>query len=233
MYLQAALRRLQCARSNLSLRRNSIMTRIEEEKDTNEVAKAVCSRPLRFLAAAVAGLSADKLTVLDALTFLELKREVPRCFKDEHDGRSQIELAERFALLDMDALGVVVGLEALVVEVVLLVLPSVGHEVIIEVNLDGADIGSTNSSHTEESMSPPTHVDHTLIHIEQAGDPVDYAGPHTQKSAWKMPPVLHLPLHGGVKTVIITRSQVHHAVIQICVLLLEKLLVILLLTICV
>lgn len=204
---------------------------LKKEKKNNEVANAASSRPPCFLAAAVAGLSADKLPVLDALAFLELKREVPRCLKDKHNGGSQIELAEGVALLDVDALGVVVGLEALVVEVVLLVLPSVGHEVIIEVNLDGTNVGSPNSSHTEESMSPPTHIDYTLIHIEQASYPADYAWSHTQKGAWKMPPVLHFPLHGGVKTVIVARGQVHHAVIQICVLLLEKFLVILLLTI--
>lgn len=190
------------------------------------------SRPLHFLAAAAAaGLSADELTVLNALAFLELKREVPRCLKDEHYGGSQIELAEGGAFLDVDALGVVIGLEALVVEVVLLVLSPVGHKVIIEVNLDGANIGSTNSSHTEESVSPPTHIDYTLIHIEQASYPVYHTRPHTQKGTWKMPPVLHLPLHRGVETVIVTRGQVHHAVIKISVLLLEEFLVILLLTI--
>lgn len=137
----------------------------------------LASRPCLLTAAT--GLSADELTVLDALAFLELEREVPWCLKDEHNGRSQIELAEGFALLNADALGVVVGLEALVVEVVLLVLSPVGHKVIIKVNLDGANVGSTDSSHTEESVSPPTHVDYTFIHIEKADYPVDNTWSHT------------------------------------------------------
>lgn len=46
-----------------------------------------------------------------------------------------------------------------------------------------------------------------------------------------MPPVLHLPLHRGVETVIVTGGQVDDTVIQISVFLLEKFLVVLLLTI--
>lgn len=74
---------------------------------TATTAGAGTSCPRLLAVAAVTELT-DELTILDTLALLKLEREVSRRLENQHDGRTQVELAEGGTLLDVDAFRVVV-----------------------------------------------------------------------------------------------------------------------------
>lgn len=50
---------------------------------------------------------------------------------------------------------------------------------LVTVNVDGADVSSSYSCHTEEAVFPLTNIHHSLVQAEQFWYPASYRGIHT------------------------------------------------------
>lgn len=57
---------------------------------------------------------------------------------------------------------------------------------LIKVDVDGANIGGTNSSHAEEAVTPTSTVDSSLIEVEETLQPTSHAWIHAEQFTCRM-----------------------------------------------
>jgi len=88
----------------------------------------------------------------------------------------------------------------------------VSFESVVEVELDGADVGRTHEADGEEAVSPVADEVDTLVRLEHVGVSLEVAGINWLEVASNMTSVVGAEGGGRVKSVVVTRGEVYHEI---------------------
>ena len=91
----------------------------------------------------------------------------------------------------------------------------------LPLHLDGAHVGRPHRGQAEEAPPPLTLEDNSGVELEQPLDVSQDRRRHAQQLAPHTCPRVHVPRDRGVETVIVTRMEIYHDLIQSSVFILK------------
>lgn len=88
-------------------------------------------------------------------------------------------------------------------------LAVVGADLLVKVSLDIPDVGGGHGDHDEGAEPPGSVPGHPLVGHHAARHELHHGGRDGEQSPGEMTPHGDLPVSGGVKSVVISRTEVH------------------------